>query len=290
MRIERTQRWRDRRYKMIPGDAEIDPATLSVDVIDRHLPVTDFIRTHHYAGTTPPIQLATGLYRNGKGGSSDLVGVCVFTVPMNYGSANKSAGIEDSRSVCDLGRLALLDDVGCNGETFLVSRAMKLLRREKPSIISVISYADPIRRLDADGNVVLPGHCGTLYAMMNARYVGRSSRRTDFIMPNGRLLSPRTRSKIRNDEEGRDGGIAQIVSAGAARPAPGQEARDWLDRLEAGGFLAKRRHPGNHTYVFPLTVAARIASKRIPSMPYPVIDRETADGDVTAMPLLMRAA
>src|SRR3546814_16030875 len=93
----------------------------------------------------PVTRLSVGLFRNGAGGRSDLVGVCVFAHPVNNASVPKSAGLSDPRSACDLGRLVLLDDTGGNAETWMLSRAFKLLRREKPEIVSVISYADPIR-------------------------------------------------------------------------------------------------------------------------------------------------
>jgi hypothetical protein len=41
---------------------------------------------------------------------------------------------------------------------------------------------------------------------------------------------------------------------------------------------------------FPLTKAARIAGRRVPTFPYPQIDRGCVQGDVTELPLLARAA
>jgi hypothetical protein len=218
------------------------------------------------------------------------VGVCAFAHPINDAAVPKSAGLPKARTACDLGRLALLDDVGGNGETFLVSRAFKLLRQAKPEIISVISYADPIRRVDEAGHVFLPGHVGQLYSVMGARYVGRSTRRTDLIMPNGRPVSSRALSKIRADETGHRYAIESLLQEGARPPRRGEDRRDWLHDLERSGFLTRRRHPGNHVYVFPLTRAARIAAGRIPTLPYPVIDRAAMEGDVTALPLLALAA
>src|SRR3546814_19613418 len=76
------------------------------------------------------------------------------------------------------------------------------MHREKPQIVSVISYADPIRRTDEQGQVFMPGHVGTLYCVMGSRYTGRSSARIDLILPNGQPISSRAISKIRNDECG----------------------------------------------------------------------------------------
>ena len=156
MIITRSQRWRDRRCRWVPGATEIDHRRFAVDIIDTVKQAAPFVRQHHYAASMPVTRLSVGLFRNGAGGQSDLVGVCVFAHPVNNASVPKSAGLPDPRSACDLGRLVLLDDTGGNAETWMLSRAFKLLRREKPEIVSVISYADPIRRTDEQGQVFMP--------------------------------------------------------------------------------------------------------------------------------------
>ena len=286
----RSQRWRDRRCRWVPGATEIDPRRFAVDIIDTVKQAAPFVRQHHYAASMPVTRLSVGLFRNGAGGQSDLVGVCVFAHPVNNASVPKSAGLPDPRSACDLGRLVLLDDTGGNAETWMLSRAFKLLRREKPEIVSVISYADPIRRTDEQGQVFMPGHVGTLYCVMGSRYTGRSSARIDLILPNGQPISSRAISKIRNDECGQRYAAEQLVAAGARARRSGEDAAHWLADLERGGFLRRRKHPGNHTYLFPLTNAARIAARKVPSLPYPVLDRAATGGDVTVLPLLAHAA
>lgn len=290
MLTQRSQRWRDRRTRFVPAASEIDPATLAVDVIETRTVATPFVLAHHYAGSMPLCRLSVGLFRNGAGGRSELAGICAFSVPINDASIPKSAGLSDRGAACDLGRLVLLDDVGGNGESFLVSRAFRLLRRERPQILSVISYADPVRRLDRDGRVFLPGHVGGLYATMGSRYVGRSSPRTDLLLPDGRPLSSRALSKLRTGDTGERYAVGQIVAAGAEPPAFGESRSAWLARLEAAGFLRRRRHPGNHVYVFPLTKAARLAARKVPALAYPMLDRNCAEGDITALPLLAEAA
>lgn len=290
MIVDRTQRWRDRRCRWVPGVSEIDSKALSVDVIDTRRQAAPFVKGHHYAGSMPVTRLSVGLFANGRGGRSELVGVCVFAHPVNNASIPKTAGLANPRAACDLGRLVILDSPGANAESFMVSRAFRLLRREKPEILSVISYADPVRRTDADGRVFMPGHVGGLYAVMASRYVGRSSPRTDLIMPDGRPISSRAISKIRNAECGQRYAVDELVRAGARTPRIGEDRIDWLTDLERTGFLRRQRHPGCHAYLFPLTKAARIAARKVPSLPYPVIDRRATEGDVTALPLLDLAA
>ncbi|AJA09730.1 MULTISPECIES: hypothetical protein [Sphingopyxis] len=284
MITDRTQRWRKRRCRWVPGTAEIDPATLSVDIIDTRREAAPFVREHHYAGSMPVARLSVGLFANGRGGRSELVGVCVFSHPVNNASVPKTAGLGDPRAACDLGRLVILDSQGANSESFLVARAFRLLRREKPEILSVISYADPVRRVDADGHVFLPGHVGGLYSVMGSRYIGRSSACTDLILPDGRPISSRAISKIRNAECGQRYAMEDLIRAGARAPRFGEDRGEWLASLERTGLLTRRRHPGCHAYLFPLTKAA------VPSLPYPILDRAATEGDVTKLPLLDLAA
>lgn len=286
----RSQRWRDRRSSWVPAASEIDPKRFAVDVIDTVTQAAPFVRQHHYAASMPVTRLSVGLFRNGAGGHSELVGVCIFAHPVNNASVPKSAGLNNPRGACDLGRLVLFDDTGGNAETWMLSRAFKLLRQEKPEIISVISYADPIRRIDQHGQVFMPGHVGTLYSVMGSRYTGRSSPRVDLILPNGQPISSRAISKIRNAESGQRYAVEQLLQAGARAPLAGEDRVAWLADLEHAGFLRRQRHPGNHVYLFPLTRAAKIAAHGLPDLPYPVLDRSALAGDVTALPLLRMAA
>src|SRR3546814_5560400 len=80
----------------------------------------------------------------------------------------------------------------------------------------------------------------------------------------------------------------QLAAAGARTRRSGENGAHWLADLERSGFLRRQKHPGNHVYLFPLTKAARIAARAVPSLPYPVLDRVTSAGDVTALPLLAR--
>ncbi len=290
MFTSRTQRWRDRRCRWIPQATEIDPKRLAVDVISTTEQAAPFVLAHHYSGSMPVARLSIGLFANGRGRRSELVGVCVFSHPVNDASVPKTAGLSNPRSACDLGRLVIDQSQGGNAETFLVSRAFRLLRREKPEILSVISYADPVCRVDALGNVILPGHVGGIYAVMAARYTGRSSPRTDLIMPDGRPISSRAISKIRNAECGQRYAMETLLRAGARPPGPRESRAGWLADLERDGFLRRQRHPGCHAYLFPLTKAARLAARNVPSLPYPVLNRGTTCGDVTALPLVALAA
>lgn len=286
---ERSQRWRERRTTFVPDASVIDPADYSVDVIDCYRQAKPFVEMHHYSGSFPATRLSCGLFRNGKGGTSRLVGVCSFAVPVNNAAVPLHTGLDDHLAAADLGRLVLLDDVPGNGESWFVSRALRLLRAQKPGILSVIAYSDPVRRIAADGTVVMPGHCGMVYQALSASLRGRSTPRTDLMMPNGRILSPRAISKIRAQDTGAAYAERQVVDSGAPERQPGEAPRDWLERLRSAGVLKARRHPGNLVYAFTLTKAARLAARGKPSLPYPTIDHTVTTGDVTMIPLMQAA-
>lgn len=285
----RSQRWRDRRDRFVPHGDIIDTRDHSVDIIDCYKQAKPFVEAHHYSGSFPATRLSCGLFRNGAGGKSELVGVCSFAVPINNASIPLHTGLQDHRAGVDLGRLVLLDDVPGNGESWFVSRAFRLLRQTKPEILSVIAYSDPVRRIADDGTVVMPGHCGMVYQALSADLRGRSSSRTDQIMPNGKILSPRAISKIRAQDTGAAYAERQLVESGASKREYGEDPAAWICRLQKEGHLRPRRHPGNLVYTFSLTKAARLAARDKPRHAYPAIDPTIKEGDVTMLPLLQAA-
>lgn len=262
--LDRSQRWRERRQKFVPGSDTFRPEEFSVDVIRCARDAKPFVEQHHYSGTFPATRLSCGLFRNGAGGRSELVGVCAFSVPVNNASIAKHTGLEDPLAGVDLGRLVLLDDVAANAESWFVTRAFRLLRAEKPGVISVVAYSDPVPRVSVTGETVLPGHVGTVYRALSARFRGRSSRRTDLLLPSGQAFSPRAVSKLKSGDVGAAYAERQLLSEGAPSRDPGEEAAAWLARLTAEGFLRRSRHPGNLVFSFPLTKAAKIAANRLP--------------------------
>ncbi|MFZ3481729.1 hypothetical protein [Sphingomonas sp. 3-13AW] len=289
MKTDRSQRWRERREMFVPGDAEFDPSVHSVDAIDCWALAKPFVEQHHYSGSFPASRFSAGLFRNGPGGTSSLVGVCTFAQPSNNRSVAKTANLAHHTHAVDLGRLVLLDDVGCNGETFLVSRALRLLRQHKPEVVSVISYADPIKRRVLGSGFIHGGHIGRIYQIMDALYLGRASARTLDIMPNGLVFSPRALSKLRAGETGSEYALRQLLSAGADEMRADEDAEAWVQRLRARGFFTRIRHPGTHKYLFPLTRSAKIAAVPLVKYDYPQADL-TQPYDVTALEIMRHAA
>lgn len=284
--VSRSQRWRERRALFVPDQTLIDPREFGAEVIpDRQAKA--FTTVHHYSGAHPVARLSVGLFRKSGLEPLRLVGVATFAVPINDRSVPLHTGLDDPRAAVDLGRFVLLDEVAGNGETWFLSRAFRMLRRERPGIDAVIAYSDPVPRRGVDGRLVLPGHVGGIYRDFGrgVAYRGRGSRRIEHLTPDGRPFSSRAASKIRSGETGHAYAVDELVRRGAPPPS-GADLRAWYDGLLASGFLTRRRHPGNHVYAFPLTRTAKRAGQALPRAPFPVLDRSGTPGDVTALPLL----
>ena len=237
------QRWRDRREYRRPAEERIVPAEFGVEIL-RDRDAKAFVTQHHYSGSYPAARLAVGLMRRTGVDQSRLVGVCVFGVPMNERSVPRYIGVEPNRGV-ELSRLVLLDEVLSDGESWFVARAMSMLRAEKPEVAGVVSYADPTERWDADGNRCKPGHIGVIYQALNFGYFGRGCARTLVLSRDGRVVSQRALSKIRNEERGIDQHYLSINSIE-------EVARAWVDRALRSDAFVRLKRPGNHVYLLGL--------------------------------------
>lgn len=81
----------------------------------------------------------------------------MFSAPPR--EANKRYGGE----TWELSRLYLVDEVPKNAETWLLSKSVKIVRRERPDVEFLLSYADPS-----------VGHAGTVYRASNWRPDGKT--------------------------------------------------------------------------------------------------------------------
>lgn len=258
------QRWRDRRERRVPAGSLIRPADFAVDLIEERL-ARPFVVQHHYSGSFPAARQCAGLFRHAQ-----LVGVAVFSVPMNNHAVPTWTGVADPNAGAELGRFVLLDDVAGNAESWFLARALGALASERRDIKTILSYADPVERRVL-GEAVKPGHVGTIYQALSAPYRGRSKRRTRFMTANGAHVSERALSKIRGAERGQAYAIDQLAALGA-RPAGGESGAAFVARLEREGWLRRFSHPGNHVYLFPLTRGARARAARLETFAYPKLD------------------
>ncbi len=257
------QRWERRQEFRRTAGTRIDPTEYGVEVVGDGI-AKPFIREHHYSGSYPAAHVAIGLYRRTGLAPARLVGVAVFSEGVRSQLAMPKWTGFDRADGTELGRLVLLPEVPYNGETWFITRAFDILRTmtvqdpharvDRQRFRVVLSYSDPIERQDAAGNLVKPGHFGTIYQATNALYVGRATPRTLHISPSGQVVHAYAFDKVAAGRRNHQSAARSILEAGVSGMAPDEAPRDWVARVKAE--LATIRHPGNFTYVFGLDAGA----------------------------------
>lgn len=242
------QRWNQRRTSYRPAGEPLDPSRYGVEIIG-YTEAKRFIERNHYSASYVASRLQVGLWHKASPfQAAQLAGVIAFSVPIQNSVIPAWFAGVPAREGVEIGRLALLDHVPGNGETFMLGRAFRLLRRALPEVQAVISYADPMERHDADGRVFKLSHKGTIYAAFSGTFLGRSSARTLILARDGRCLNERTLSKVRNGEQGAGYAERMMVSMGAPPRRLHEDGAAYVLRaLDAGGFR-RVRHPGNYAF------------------------------------------
>lgn len=228
--VKGTERW------VAPG-VVFRRADFAVDVIDTAI-ARAFIEAQHYSGSFPAERLSVGLF----GPGAELVGVAVFSVPMNQKVVPHWTG-QRPNDGAELGRFVCTSAVAYNGESYFLARAFKLVRREK-QVRAVVSYADPLERHNAAGQLTKAAHWGTIYQASNALHVGRSDARTLLVAPSGRVVSGRALSKIRTEDQGWQYAAQQLLSQGAPERQAHESLDAWVRRATAGFQRLLRVRPG----------------------------------------------
>lgn len=241
------QRWRNGRASYRPAGEVFDTSRAEVALIDEAT-AKSFTVQHHYSRSYPAARCRVGLFVKHRLQAEQLLGVAVFSVPMNnaavpawFPGLSASAGVE-------LGRFCLLDSAEANAETWFQARALRACARQLPDVAAVLSYCDPVARTAIDGSAVFPGHLGTIYRAGNANALGRSASRVLRLLPDGRVASDRALSKLRTDDQGAAYTLALLNQAGAPARSPGESGAHYLHRLDLAGFFRRLRHPGNLVY------------------------------------------
>jgi len=125
--------------------------------------------THHYLKSMPAGILSVyGLFDKNKLDIS--IGGAVFC----------NGRIQYDKKYIEFSRMFIINDLGKNTESWFVSRALNMLKEEKPHIQAVVSFADGTQ-----------GHVGTIYQALNAIYYGTSGKATFYRDGDGRLRHPR---------------------------------------------------------------------------------------------------
>jgi hypothetical protein len=100
----------------------------------------------------------------------------------------------------ELNRFVLGEPVPANGESWFLARCWHLAARQ--GVCGAVSFSDPVPRRTATGDLVFPGHIGTIHQASNAEYLGRTTPRRVLLLPDGRVLSERALSEVRGEERG----------------------------------------------------------------------------------------
>lgn len=241
-----TQRWKlGRNYWRVDRDEGFRKAHYTIDEIKDSV-AKKFVVEHHYSGSYPIAMERVGLFHG-----RTLVGVCVFSIPINNSVVPRYTGLAAEQGT-ELGRFVLLDEVPYNAESYFLAGAFKVLRELRASVSAVVAYSDPMPRSTASGDVVLPGHIGIAYQASNALYLGRASSKTLHLTPSGIALSSRAISKVRLQEHGAQSAENRLVKLGATPRSFGQDPSEWIDNILASDKFRKVRHPGNHIYAWAL--------------------------------------
>lgn len=107
----------------------------------------------HYLGKWPGVVvLSLGLFKG-----DELLGVIVFALPPR--ESNKRYGGQ----TWELARLWVADEVPANAETYVIGRAVRYIKQNRPDVEVLVSYADPSA-----------GHSGVIYRASNWSSDGRT--------------------------------------------------------------------------------------------------------------------
>lgn len=159
----------------------------------------------------------------------ELVGVCGFATPISE-NVRKSIWKDDyaeemKNYTTELHRLVTLDDSPHNTETWLISRALKGLKKYKPKYKAVISFADTTE-----------DHVGTIYQASNFYYYGMTEPEPCFVDEDGNLRSARQGGERVSVEEGKERGWKRVERKAKHRyftllPDPYESKKDVMEKI-----------------------------------------------------------
>ncbi len=262
MITEVVQRSTERRTSFRPAGEVIDPRAYDVEPIDGAT-ARMFVRTHHYARECSPTAHPFGLYQRGE-----LAGVAVFGPPPSMNAHHAVFPTLAIGEAVTLGRFVLVDSVPGNGESWFLARCFEQLRAK--GITAIESCSDPEPRAACDGRIIHRGHVGTIYCATNGHYVGKTNPATLWLLPDGTVFSNRASGKLKRGERNQSSPISQLVRNGADEPRNDEELAAWME-LWRPQLTRKKRHHGNHRYIWCLDRRRRREVLAAPALPYPKI-------------------
>lgn len=259
------QRWNRRKAVFIPPTDCVDVRQLEVAVIPEAVAKT-FVCANHYSASFPASRRRFGLFQCGI-----LVGVAVFSVPVNNLTITNTFKNENANDGLELGRFILLDEnpetgakIGFNSESFFAARCRAALAKE--GFIGIVMFSDDVKRTTATGQICFAGHLGTTYKSLQCAFLGRGSRSKLRLLPDGKVMNARTISKIRNGESGWRYGAKILEDLGVFNcPDDAEQRRQWLN-YALSKVTRTLVHPGNLKYALSFRKEVQLKS-----LPYPRI-------------------
>ncbi len=246
------QRWRLKRTSFVPPSDCFKASRARVDLI----PFQEgrkFVETHHYSGSIGTCRLMAGLfYKPSPFEKEFLGGVAIIGNPIQPQAIRTYFDGLDSQLGVEMNRLVLLDSVPFNGESFLIGKTLRMLKRKQPELRGCLSYCDPVPLYAEDGSIRKKGHVGTVYRCTNAAFKGTSMPRTQYLDPNGCVVSERSISKLRGGERGDEGMYRTLLQLGAPTRRSDETPEDYIRRALKEGPFRKFRHPGKAVFAWRL--------------------------------------
>lgn len=257
MEVNFTQRWRERKALFLQKQIFFNPRRHEIEKIPTKL-AANWIVKHHYLGSFPSATICFGIFRGGE-----LSGVAVFGTAQHKNTIPNVFGAAHSKDCLLLQRFALLDALEFNAESYFLARVRALLKRE--GYCGILTMSDETPKTDAFGNIIFPGHIGTIFKSDNAVYLGRTSKSNEYLFADGVVLSNRSFSKLVNDESGWNYVAQKFESYGAnGCPQSADKRREWgfywRERL-----TRKQRNSGKLRYAWSLHPKVALPK----SLPYP---------------------
>lgn len=114
--------------------------------------VDQFVKAHYLHKRPAIVMLSLAMMKQ-----THPIGCVIYSAPP------READIRYGGKTWELARLYLLDEVPQNAETWLIAQSVKWIKRHRPEVCNLVSYADPS-----------VGHSGTIYRAANWRDDGRT--------------------------------------------------------------------------------------------------------------------
>ena len=232
------QRWRHKSEGGFDPRDDYEVAPLARDTEPKR-----FLAAHHYLIRYPAALLRLGLYHG-----HSLVGVAVFSMPMNNAVLTRVfPDLVPGHESMELGRFCVLDPEPGNVESWFLGQCFRYLATQ--GVRGVVSFSDPTPRESHNGKTVFAGHVGTIYQATNFLSAGRTDKRRNVVLPDGSVFTQREEQKLISGDQGHAYVLRRLLSNGAPSMLYAERGREYLHRAYAHIGVRIQVELGKHRYV-----------------------------------------